>query len=78
MFPEKEDLALVSHDEIACVLETPLHTASSSKLSHVLKLTENLLEFLLEFEAQFKIIVINVDFWSKITSIRSFFAKIFS
>ena len=45
MFPEKDDLASASHDDIICVLEPPLPAASTSRLSNVLKFKENLFEF---------------------------------
>ena len=45
VFPEKDDLASASHDDIICVLEPPLPAASTSRLSNVLKFKENLFEF---------------------------------
>ena len=45
VFPEKDDLASASHDDIICVLEPPLPAANTSRLSNTLKFKENLFEF---------------------------------
>ena len=45
LFPQTEDLASVSHNDLICILEPPSHVATTSRLSHVLKCSKDLLQF---------------------------------
>ena len=45
LFPETEDLASVSHNDLVCILEPPSPVATISRLSHVFKFSKDLVQF---------------------------------
>ena len=56
LFPETEDLASVSHNDLVCILKPPSPVATTSRLSHVFKFSKDLV--------QFNICYIYILFWS--------------
>ena len=45
VFPEKDDLASVNHDDLICVLDPPSPVASTPRLSQIFKFSANILKF---------------------------------